>query len=475
MKDKMKVRIFRYPRFKSDLYVIFQDLNSKFLLEKNLKEIKELGEVKVKYRLRDEPKENEVQKSEFLKKESLINIFLSNDLIKHYIETQSSTKKIISSIFPLKDQRHKLIIRSVKKILHSDYQFIHTLVYFKTSDKFVLQFILYLDDLLNESNLIEKLIKVIYNYENETDDYLMSQVHNTEHQRDRFKCFEFINDQWEIVNPLLKISQTVNRGFRKRGDNRKRKPTVFVNKNNFRDTIVFDNHWVLKSNDLSSLMIRPNDMSIYTNISKTHLEQGEKYFFEVLQLNLKMSLGNSPSDEQQMEYYDYFETMIISIIFSYTSIESFVNICIPVHYKHNFKQKGERKEWSKSEIEQFMSLRDKLKKVLRKVLKTPDPSKEEWWNDLIKLESLRKQLIHPKSKQKKSEKRYSELLNKEVFDVIRVNQSVIRFLGKYIFDNNSRLLDEYPYDFGYDDFIPKVMDTINFKTLYNSIYNPSQK
>jgi len=216
-------------------------------------------------------------------------------------------------------------------------------------------------------------------------------------------------------------------------------------------------------------------MSIYTNISKTHLEQGEKYFFEVLQLNLKMSLGNSPSDEQQMEYYDYFETMIISIIFSYTSIESFVNICIPVHYKHNFKQKGERKEWSKSEIEQFMSLRDKLKKVLRKVLKTPDPSKEEWWNDLIKLESLRKQLIHPKSKQKKSEKRYSELLNKEVFDVIRVNQSVIRFLGKYIFDNNSRLLDEYPYDFGYDDFIPKVMDTINFKTLYNSIYNPSQK
>lgn len=50
-------------------------------------------------------------------------------------------------------------------------------------------------------------------------------------------------------------------------------------------------------------------------------------------------------------------------------------------------------------------------------------------------------------------------------------QSVIRFFGFYICKNRKALLEEYPYDFGYDEFWPHLASDETYNGLYRDFYN----
>jgi len=212
-------------------------------------------------------------------------------------------------------------------------------------------------------------------------------------------------------------------------------------------------------------MIQPNDVSLYSHISKSFLEKGKIFYNETIVFRLKNYGGRFPSREKQKEYYDYFETIIISIIFSYTSIETFVNICIPNNYKFTETKNGEEIINDKIDIEKRFSLRRKLLEIIREVLNTPDPSKEKWWSKLIELEDIRDEIIH--TKQSKSEERYSKLLSPKIYHIIQVNQEIIRYYGEFISKNKKELLEEFPYDFGYDESIPGILTEKEWKNLQN--------
>ena len=102
---------------------------------------------------------------------------------------------------------------------------------------------------------------------------------------------------------------------------------------------------------------------------------------------------------------------------------------------------------------------------------TPDPETESWWSELSALQELRDQTIH--TKQHLSQDRYSTLLSKTAINTIKVYQNVIYYYGGYILCKDRYLINEYPYNLGYDDIYPLLMNERTYRDIYNSMHNPT--
>jgi len=106
-------------------------------------------------------------------------------------------------------------------------------------------------------------------------------------------------------------------------------------------------------------------------------------------------------------------------------------------------------------------------------LETSDPTKEKWWDEFIDLENLRDEVVH--TKQAKSEDRYSQFLSKKIFKTIGVHKEIIKYYGYYISKNKRELLKEYPYNFGFDEFIPGLMSKANYEESIRDLRNIPKK
>ena len=89
-----------------------------------------------------------------------------------------------------------------------------------------------------------------------------------------------------------------------------------------------------------------------------------------------------------------------------------------------------------------------------------DPSREDWWISFTELENLRNEIIH--TKQSKSEERYAKLLSESIFNIVRNHKNIIKFYGEHISRYKTELLEEFPYEFDYDDVIPGLMTDKNY-------------
>ena len=211
------------------------------------------------------------------------------------------------------------------------------------------------------------------------------------------------------------------------------------------------------------MLDKPNDVAIYSNISTSNLEKVKKFHKEKIIPRLKSGWGSKDLNQKELkEYYDYFEIAITSVIFAYTAIEAFANICIPNNYIYSYTDnKGIEIIDKKEIIEKSYSLRDKLKKILPDVLGCASPTQEKWWNKFTELENLRNEIIH--SKDSKSEDRYSKLLSTSIIRKVDVHKDVVQYYGNIINQNKKDLLDEYPNGFGFDTYKVKKANDENFK------------
>ena len=89
------------------------------------------------------------------------------------------------------------------------------------------------------------------------------------------------------------------------------------------------------------------------------------------------------------------------------------------------------------------------------LINIPFPNQQKWWIRFDKLEKLRNKIIH--AVESKSNERYSDILKKDIFDIIESHIQVIKFFGKWATYNKHYLLNELPYGFGYDDIKPKLI------------------
>lgn len=259
------------------------------------------------------------------------------------------------------------------------------------------------------------------------------------------------------------IAAKDNREYIEKTDWRVRKPHVLFHENNPNKKIVVSNNWVLESDNLETMLDKPNDVAIYSNISTSNLERVKKFHKEKIIPRQKSGWGSKDLNQKELkEYYDYFEIAITSVIFAYTAIEAFANICIPNNYIYSYTDnKGIEIIDKKEIIEKSYSLRDKLKKILPDVLGCASPTQEKWWNKFTELENLRNEIIH--SKDSKSEDRYSKLLSTSIIRKVDVHKDVVQYYGNIINQNKKDLLDEYPNGFGFDTYKVKKANDENFK------------
>ena len=102
-------------------------------------------------------------------------------------------------------------------------------------------------------------------------------------------------------------------------------------------------------------------------------------------------------------------------------------------------------------------------------MKTTDVSRENWWAKFIELEKIRNEIIH--SKPSKSEDRYNKLLDTSIFEIIRVNQSILDYYGNSIIKTKPYLINEFPMGYGYDETWPGLTDKEGYKKSWNALNN----
>lgn len=259
------------------------------------------------------------------------------------------------------------------------------------------------------------------------------------------------------------IAAKHNQDYIENTDWRVRKPHVIFHEGNPHKKIVFPNNWVLESDNLETMLDKPNDIAIYSNISMSNLEKVKKFHKEKIIPRQKSGWGSKSLNQTELkEYYDYFEIAITSVVFAYTAIEALANICIPNRFTYSYTDnKGVEVSVGKEIIEKTYSLRDKLKVILPAILGCNSPTQEKWWAKFTELENLRNEIIH--SKDSKSEDRYSKLLSTSLIRKVDVHKDVIQYFGDIINKSKKDLLDEYPNGFGFDTYKVKKTNDENFK------------
>ncbi len=135
------------------------------------------------------------------------------------------------------------------------------------------------------------------------------------------------------------------------------------------------------------------------------LDLSKKSYKEAARLKSQPNFFNiQPDKVQQFEdtlLFDFLEQMMASIVFAYSSIESFTNSSIPEGYIHKVPKKdpGSIEEYTKERIERYFSLEKKLELLplwsVAEGVKSPKGTK--LWQRFQALEVLRDRIIHLKS------------------------------------------------------------------------------
>lgn len=454
-----------YPKIDKDILVHtdrkeFKLYTDKVLIE-NLKTIESPVEVSVNVISSDN---NEIEDRDWIYNSSLFDIYISLPFLEnHVIPTSKGYTDFIE-----KFDSFLGVFKSMSQI--DGVELAPFSLYFELENAYILKFLFQpIPKDTDYVTILSSALDTMAHLHQQKESELKSVIQNSYSRRNNKKYLTFSEGSWKVLNPLLEVGKEITMDYRKDRDWRVKKPHIMLNQDNFIHRFIFDSNWVLVFDHLETMLIQPNDVALYSNIAERCLKQAREFYDKVILPRHKQWHGSFPSLEIQKEYYDYFEIIIEAVIFAYTALEAFANICIPSGWEYQTEANGVKTIYSKEAIERKFPLRDKFKKIIRPILNTPDPSREGWWKTFTELENLRNEIIH--TKQSKSEERYAKLLSQSIFNIVGNHQNIIQFYGEHISKYKTELLEEYPYEFGYDDVIPGLMTDKNYWKSHKSIHN----
>ncbi len=267
---------------------------------------------------------------------------------------------------------------------------------------------------------------------------------------------------------IEEFAKSLSEQMKEGRDLREKKPWILFNEKDFTKTLNYSSTWILNLNNHQIHLPQPNDISLYSSIAQKALLQAKEFYTEYVDFYIKHSSGGMIPvvSEYESLYMDYYEMVIQGIIFSYTALEAFANICISEEYQF-VDEKG--KTLNRERIE-YKPLGFKLDTILKDILKTSDPHDESWWDQFEKLQTIRNEILH--SKPSKAEERYAQFLNADIFKVIECHRDILSFYGHFINKNQKKLLDEFPYGLGYDEFWIKYVDKEGYDWGIQNMFNP---
>ncbi len=105
--------------------------------------------------------------------------------------------------------------------------------------------------------------------------------------------------------------------------------------------------------------------------------------------------GTYPENHRLL--FDFFETVMAEVIFSFTAIEAFANESIPPSFVYSWKNAKEVKQLARPDIERLVQLDEKLKRVLPEAYGIKSPAGTKIWQEFKTLKAVRDRLVHMKS------------------------------------------------------------------------------
>jgi hypothetical protein len=178
----------------------------------------------------------------------------------------------------------------------------------------------------------------------------------------------------------------------------------------------------------------PNNIGLLLAVSKKHLKTAKvlysKYIDPRLINHSFVDVASNKKEflkEKSKLIADYIEIIQICIVFGYTALEAFTNLSITdsFEYKVNVKNKGIVEVYDKTAIERWVSLGDKLSKILPEIYQTTKIDKNKVWGYFVKLEKYRHDIIHQKTINKTDF--YKSYFNKDIFDICESPELILKF------------------------------------------------
>ncbi|MCD4677478.1 MAG: hypothetical protein K8S18_16015, partial [Desulfobacula sp.] len=396
-----------YPDFDTNLLLTVEKPFQKLYVDELL--TKKIVDTGLSFDVQEIERERNYSSGEWISSSSFINLYINDSFIEYHFNKSTpdlaffldNFMELIKPIIQISGFNNDSdILKRTRPIAIFS-------TFYRTKDEYIFHYLFEIDG--NENDYIialQDVFKTINLYNDSNKNEFQNAIKESYVQSNRIKYLLYSESMWVVLNPLLEAVREINERYRENNDFRIKKPYVMMHRDDYRKQFVLDSNWVLVINDLETLMIQPNDVSLYSNISDTNLKTAQEFYHNTILPRFAHYHGSFPPIETQKEYYDYFELIITAIIFAYTSLEALANICIPNNFEYLIEKGGIKTIYSKEAIERKFSLREKFKKVLKSILNTPDPTKEKWWNQYIELENLRDEIVH--TKQSKSEDRYSQ-------------------------------------------------------------------
>ncbi len=181
----------------------------------------------------------------------------------------------------------------------------------------------------------------------------------------------------------------------------------------------------------------PNNVGVLLSIVNKSLSFAKEVFDKKIDPNkYNHSIKNAKGDrrdfitQKSIMLYDYIEAIQTCIVFSYTALEAFANLSIPSDFEYEVmvENKGIVEVYDKQAIEKWITLKNKISKILVDIYDTDDISKKSLWSHFVKLELYRHDIIHQKSIDRVEF--YKSYFGRDIFKVCSCAEEIIDFFYK---------------------------------------------
>lgn len=347
-----------YPKIERDILIHtdrkeFKLYTDKVLIE-NLKTIESPIEVSVNVVSSDN---TEIEDRDWIYNSSIFDIYTSLPFLENHVIPASKAY----TDFIEKFDSFLGIFKSMSEI--DGIEIAPFSLYSELENEYVLKFLFHPKPKETDYlTLLSSALDTITHLHEQKESELKNAIQNSYSRNNNKKYFTFSEDGWKVLNPLLEVGKDITQDYRKDRDWRVKKPHVMLNQDNFTQRFIFDSNWVLVFDHLETMLIQPNDVALYSNIADRCLKQAMEFYEKVILPRHKQWLGNFPSLEKQKEYYNYFEIIIQAVIFAYTALEAFANICIPNGWEYFTESNGVKTIYSKEAIERKFRFVKSLRK-----------------------------------------------------------------------------------------------------------------
>lgn len=185
--------------------------------------------------------------------------------------------------------------------------------------------------------------------------------------------------------------------------------------------------------------ITPSMVALQINIANEALRKIKTSNKRIQNIYSEQDFNNDSMGESLVEHtleiYSFIEHAQQAIIFSFTALETFINLSIPSDFIWKKVTARKTEVYNKEQIERYITWKEKINLVVTDIYQMPQIKQMGFWSDLIELLDVRNSLIHIKSSD--DTRVLTEILNKDIFKICFSSQEYINYISENVVENDN--------------------------------------